>query len=157
MSALLVKSETGSIDRFPDGEKLCSYTGLVPSAHLRWAQAAWLHNQGRLALATMITRAYHAIAESKGARIAKVAAARRLPMCCCSVLRNREPYHDPAGHYQASSWSGRDSTGPWDPHCVLVRVCVIGAASLRMHNAPKWANRGCANSSGLTRTEAVPT
>jgi hypothetical protein len=55
-----------------------------------------------------ITRAYHAIAERKGARIAKVAAARRLLMWCCSVLRSREPYYDPAGHYQASSRSGRE-------------------------------------------------
>jgi transposase len=30
-SALLIKSEIGSIDRLPDGEKLCSYAGLVPS------------------------------------------------------------------------------------------------------------------------------
>ena len=30
-STLLVKSEIGDISRFPDGEKLCSYAGLVPS------------------------------------------------------------------------------------------------------------------------------
>jgi transposase len=29
-SALLVKSEIGTVDRFPDGEKLCSYAGLAP-------------------------------------------------------------------------------------------------------------------------------
>ena len=117
--ALLVKSEIGSIDRFPDGEKLCSYAGLVPSVSisgkfrrhgsvtkegsrwLRWIMVECVHTH--LEYDTSITRAYHAIAERKGAQIAKVAAARRLLMCCYSVLRNREPYHDPAGHYPASS------------------------------------------------------
>jgi transposase len=118
-SALLVKSEIGSIDRFPDGEKLCSYAGLVPSVStsggytrhgsitkegsrwLRWIMVESVHTH--LKYDTSITRAYHAIAERKGAQIAKVAAARRLLMCCYSVLRNHEPYHDPAGHYQPSS------------------------------------------------------
>jgi transposase len=117
-SALLIKSEIGSINRFPDGEKLCSYAGLVPSVSisgkyrhlgsitkegsrwLRWIMVECVHSH--LKYDTSITRAYHAIAERKGARIAKVAAARRLLMCCYSVLRNREPYHDPAGHYESS-------------------------------------------------------
>jgi transposase len=121
-SALLVKSEIGTIDRFPDGEKLCSYAGLVPSvsssgAHkrygsitkegsrwLRWIMVESVHIH--LKYDTGITRAYHAIAERKGSGIAKVAAARRLLMCCYAVLRNHEPYHDPAGHYQPSR-SGR--------------------------------------------------
>jgi transposase len=118
-SALLIKSEVGSIDRFPDGEKLCSYAGLVPSVSisgrhrhlgsitkegsrwLRWIMVECVYSH--LKYDTSITRAYHAIAERKGARIAKVAAARRLLMCCHSVLRNREPYHDPAGGYHESS------------------------------------------------------
>jgi len=121
-SALLVKSEIGTIDRFPDGEKLCSYAGLVPSvsssgAHKRYGSitkegSRWLRwimvESVRIHLKydTGITRAYHAIAERKGSGIAKVAAARRLLMCCYAVLRNHEPYHDPAGHYQPSR-SGR--------------------------------------------------
>jgi len=32
-TALLMKSEIGDIDRFPFGERLCSYAGLVPSTH----------------------------------------------------------------------------------------------------------------------------
>ncbi len=48
---------------------------------------------------TSITRAYHAIAQSKGKNVAKVAAARRLLMSCHSVLRNKRPYYDPGGHY----------------------------------------------------------
>lgn len=118
-SALLVRSEIGDISRFPDGEKLCGYAGLVPSVSisgghsrygsitkegsrwLRWIMVECVHTH--LKYDTSITRAYHAIAERKGARIAKVAAARRLLMCCYSVLQNRKPYYDPAGGYQPSS------------------------------------------------------
>jgi transposase len=117
-SALLVKSEIGNISRFPDGEKLCSYAGLVPSVSssggytrhgsitkegsrwLRWIMVECVHTH--LKYDTSITRSYHAIAERKGKPIAKVAAARRLLMCCYLVLRNRQPYHDPAGHYESS-------------------------------------------------------
>jgi transposase len=117
-SALLVKSEIGNITRFPDGEKLCSYAGLVPSVSssggytrhgsitkegsrwLRWIMVECVHTH--LKYDTSITRSYHAIAERKGKSIAKVAAARRLLMCCYSVLRNRQPYRDPAGHYEPS-------------------------------------------------------
>jgi len=117
-AALLVKLEVGNVDRFPDGEKHCGYAGLVPSVSisgghkrygsitkegsrwLRWIMVECVHSH--LKYDTSITRAYHAIAETKGASIAKVAAARRLLMCCYSVLRNRKPYYDPAGHYQPS-------------------------------------------------------
>jgi len=118
-TALLIKSEIGNVDRFPDGEKLCGYAGLVPSVSisgkyrrhgsitkegsrwLRWIMVECVHTH--LKYDTSITRAYHAIAERKGTRIAKVAAARRLLMCCYSVLQNRKPYYDPAGGYQPSS------------------------------------------------------
>jgi transposase len=117
-SALLIKSEIGIIGRFPDGEKLCSYAGLVPSVsssgtHRRYGSitkegSRWLRwimvESVRIHIKydTSITRSYHAIAERKGRSIAKVAAARRLLMCCYSVLRNHKPYHDPAGHHEAS-------------------------------------------------------
>jgi transposase len=110
-SALLVKSEIGDINRFPFGERLCSYAGLVPSTHasgntvrhggitregsrwLRWVmvEAAQTHVHR---YDTSVTRAYNRIAERKGKRVATVAAARRLLMVCYSVLRNKRPYHD---------------------------------------------------------------
>ena len=124
-SALLIKSEVGSIDRFSDGEHLCSYAGLVPSVSqtgeyrrygritkegspwLRWAmtECAGIHVKR---YDTSMTRAYNAMAQSKGKGVAKVAVARRLLMCCYSVLKNRRPYYDPSGNYkdgdQARSW-----------------------------------------------------
>lgn len=101
-SALLIRSEIGTIDRFPDGESLCSYAGLVPSVSLtgsyrrygnvtkegsrwlRWIMVECVHVHIRSD--TSITKAYHAIAQSKGKNVAKVAAARRLLMCCYSSV-----------------------------------------------------------------------
>lgn len=41
---------------------------------------------------TAITRAYHRIAERRGRQAAIVATARRLLLCCYSVLKNHRPY-----------------------------------------------------------------
>jgi len=112
-SALLVKSEVGDINRFPFGDRLCSYAGLVPSTHasgnmvrhggitkegsrwLRWVmvEAAQTHVHK---YETAITRAYHRIAERRGRRVAVVAAAHKLLMCCWAVMKYREPYRDQA-------------------------------------------------------------
>ena len=110
-SALLVKSEIGEINRFPFGEKLCSYAGLVPSTYasgstvrhgsitkegsrwLRWVmvEAAQTHVYK---YDTAISRSFHRIAERRGRKVAVVAAARKLLMCCYSVLKNKRVYHD---------------------------------------------------------------
>jgi transposase len=42
-SALLVKSEIGDVNRFPFGDRLCSYAGLVPSTH---ASGAFVRHGG---------------------------------------------------------------------------------------------------------------
>jgi len=110
-SALLVKSEIGDVNRFPFGDRLCSYAGLVPSTRasggvvrhggvtkegsrwLRWvmveAAQAHVHKYD-----TAITRAYHRIAERRGRRAATVAAAHKLLLCCYSVLKNKREYYD---------------------------------------------------------------
>jgi len=112
-SALLVKSEIGDVNRFPFGDRLCSYAGLVPSTHasgntvrhggitkegskwLRWVmvEAAQTHVHK---YDTSITRVYSRIAERRGRRSAVVAAAHKLLLVCFSVLKNRRPYYDQA-------------------------------------------------------------
>ena len=99
--------------RFSNGDRLCSYAGLVPSTHssggvtrhggitkegsrwLRWAmvEAAMVHVRRS---DTSIARAYHRIAERRGKQVATVAAARRILLCCYSVMVNRRPYRDQA-------------------------------------------------------------
>jgi len=110
-TALLLKAEVGEVRRFPFKERMASYSGLVPSTKssggvtrhgritregsrwLRWAlvEAALVH----LRFDTPITRAYHRIAERRGRRVARVAAARKLLEVCYSVLRHRRPYYNP--------------------------------------------------------------
>jgi len=112
-SALLVKSEIGNIDRFPFGERLCSYAGLVPSTHasgktvrhggitkegsrwLRWVmvQAAQTHVHR---FDSTVTRMYNRVAQKRGHRVALTAAAHKLLLVCYSVLRNKRPYYDQA-------------------------------------------------------------
>jgi len=106
--ALLIKAEIGDMSRFRSGDHLCSYAGIVPSTHssggvtrhgritregsrwLRWAavEAAMTH----IKYDTAITRAYHRIAERRGRQVAIVATARKLLLCCYSVLKHKRPY-----------------------------------------------------------------
>jgi transposase len=115
-TALLVKAETGDVNRFRSGEHYCSFIGIVPSTYssggvtrhggitregnpwLRWAlfEAAMTH----VKYDTSISRSYHRIAERRGRKVALVATARRLALCCYSVLKNRRPYR-PFPHGQA--------------------------------------------------------
>jgi len=112
-SALLVKSEIGDVNRFPFGERLCSYAGLMPSTRssgrvvrhggitkegsrwLRWAmvQAAQTHVHR---FDSTVTRIYDRVAERRGNRVALTAAAHKLLLICYSVLRNKRPYYDQA-------------------------------------------------------------
>jgi len=114
--ALLMKAEVGDVGRFHSGDHLASYAGLVPSTHgsggvtrhgritregsrwLRWAmvEAVLVH----LRCDTPVTRFYHRVAERRGAKMARVAAARKLLTVCHSVLRSRRPYNNPL-HAQA--------------------------------------------------------
>jgi len=110
-SALLIKSEIGDVNRFPFGDRLCSYAGLVPSTHasgstvrhggitkegskwLRWVMVEAAQAHVRM-YDTAMTQAYHRIAERRGKQVAVVAIARKLLMCCYSVLKNKRPYYD---------------------------------------------------------------
>ena len=114
--ALLVKAEIGDISPFPTGDQLASYAGLAPSTRssggvthhgqitkegsrwLRWAMVEAVHVHFRFD--SLVTRAFHRIAERRGKGKAKVAAARMLLLKCRSVLRNRRPYYNPV-HGQA--------------------------------------------------------
>jgi len=114
--ALLIEAEIGDVCRFKSGAHLCSYAGIVPSTYssggvtrhggitregsrwLRWAvvEAAMTH----IKYDTAITRAIRRIAERRGEQVAIVAAARKILLCCYSVLKNRRPYR-PFIHGQA--------------------------------------------------------
>jgi transposase len=83
-SALLIVSEIGDINRFPDSYHLCSYAGLVPSTHssggvtyhgkitktgskyLRWVLLECVHVHIRTNKHSSITRFYERLARRKG-------------------------------------------------------------------------------------------
>ena len=114
-TAILVNAEIGDVERFHRKESMTSYSGLVPSTKssggvtrhgritregkwLRWGmvEATLTH----LRIDTPVTRFYHRVAERRGRKTARVAAARKLLEVCHSVLRNRRPYFNPL-HAQA--------------------------------------------------------
>jgi transposase len=107
-SALLIYSEIGDINRFPNSKKLCSYAGLVPSLRqsgnkvitgkitkegnrvLRWVlvQCAFVavRNDQRF------RKFFERIKRKKGTQKAIVATARKLLTIVYAVLKNKNPY-----------------------------------------------------------------
>lgn len=106
--ATLISAEIDGIDRFPSPSELCSYAGLVPSAHSSGGKTyhgkiisegnRWL----RWALVEATVPASYADAEMKerldtfrkkeGANVAKTAMARWLLKVVYHVLKERRPY-----------------------------------------------------------------
>jgi transposase len=106
-SALLILSEIGEIERFPNPKKLCSYAGLVPSTHqsgevlwhgritkigstwLRWVLIQSTHSA--ISHPSKLQKYYQKIKRKKGTNTAVVATARKMLVCIYWMLiRNKE-------------------------------------------------------------------
>lgn len=107
-TALLVVSEIGDIERFPDPEKLCSYFGLVPKVHksgetvkygsitkegsglVRWAlvQAVLIHIKSD----SRLTRYYNKVKRKKGSGKAATATARKMLTIMYFMLKRGEKF-----------------------------------------------------------------
>jgi transposase len=110
-SALLIVSEIGDINRFPDSYHLCSYAGLVPSTHssggityhgsiakrgskyLRWIMLECAHVHIRTNKNSNITQFYTRLAKIKGNSKAAVAAASKLLKVVYWVMKEKRKYH----------------------------------------------------------------
>ena len=110
-SALLIVSEIGDINRFPDSYHLCSYAGLVPSTHssggityhgsitkrgskyLRWIMLECAHVHIRTNKNSNITQFYMRLAKIKGNSKAAVAAASKLLKVVYWVMKEKRKYH----------------------------------------------------------------
>ncbi len=110
-SALLILSEVGDINRFPDSQHLCSYAGLIPSTHssggvtyhgaitkrgskyLRWIMIECTHVHIRTAPESNVAKFYAKIARKKGKQKAVVAAASKLLKVVYCVMKERREYH----------------------------------------------------------------
>ncbi|KXA93513.1 hypothetical protein AKJ64_00430 [candidate division MSBL1 archaeon SCGC-AAA259E17] len=107
-TALLIVSEIGEIDRFPDPEKLCAYFGLVPKVHqsgetvkygsitkegsglVRWAlvQAVFTHIKSD----SKLTRYYKKVKKKKGSGKAATATARKMLTIMYFMLKRGEKF-----------------------------------------------------------------
>jgi transposase len=109
-SAILIISEIGDINRFPDSYHLCPYTGLVPSTHssggityhgkitktgskyLRWIMLECFHAHIRTDKNSNITQFYERLAKKKGSPKAPVAAASKLLKVVYWVMKEKIEY-----------------------------------------------------------------
>lgn len=110
-SALLIVSEIGEINRFPDSYHLCSYAGLVPSTHssggvthygssitkagskyLRWIMLECVHAHIRTEKNSNIAQFYYRISKKKGNSKAAVAAAAKLLKVVYWIMKERRTY-----------------------------------------------------------------
>jgi transposase len=110
-SALLIVSEVGDINRFPDSYHLCSYAGLVPSTrssggltyhgsitktgskYLRWIMLECVHAHIRNEKNSNVAQFYHRISRKKGNSKAAVAAASKLVKIVYWIMKERRVYN----------------------------------------------------------------
>jgi transposase len=110
-SALLIMSEIGDINRFPDSHHLCSYAGLTPSTHssggttyhgaitragseyLRWILTECTKTHVRTQKESDLTRFYLELAKRRGKSKAIVASASKLLRIAFWVLKEKRPYY----------------------------------------------------------------
>ena len=109
-SALLIVSEIGDINRFPDSHHLCSYAGLIPSTHssggityhgsitkrgskyLRWIMLECVHVHIRTNKSSNVTQFYARLAKAKGNSKAAVAAASKLLRIVYCIMKEKRKY-----------------------------------------------------------------
>ena len=107
LSAMVLLSEIGNIDRFPSAKHLCSYFGLVPSVHqsgpkrqtghitkqgsrhARWVLVQAAHHAARSSYKTIFRK----IKNKRGGNIAYVAIARKLTVAVYHVLKEKDVFH----------------------------------------------------------------
>ncbi len=107
-AALLIRSEIGDIQRFPDSRHLCSYAGLVPSVHasadktrlgrLTKQGSAWLRwilvecSVHAINGAPQFRSLYYRVAKKHGGNVGRVAVARALLKTIYAMLKTQEPF-----------------------------------------------------------------
>ena len=111
-SALLVMSEIGNINRFPDSSHLCSYAGLIPSTHsssggithygpitktgskyLRWIMIECTRSHVRYNKKSNVTTFYNKLVKNKGSSSkAIVAASCKLLKIVYWVMKEKREY-----------------------------------------------------------------
>ncbi len=110
ISAMIIITEIGEIDRFTSPKKLCNYAGLVPrtiqsgthtyhgkilkecNTHLKWILNQCTHVHIRHCPNSKITQHYYKLMNKKGKNKATVAASRKLLTCIWHMLIKGETF-----------------------------------------------------------------
>lgn len=107
-SALLILSEIGDVQRFPDSRHLCSYAGLVPSVHASGGKtrlgrltkqgSAWLRwilvelSVHAINGAPQFRQLYWRVAKKHGRHPARIAVARAMLKTLYAMLKTQQPF-----------------------------------------------------------------
>ena len=110
-SAMVIKAEIGTIDRFPDADHLASYCGLVPSVSSsgnythrgsitkegnRWLRWILVEAAGKVKKkSSHFNDFYLRIQKKKTKQVARVATARKLAVAIYYIWKRREPFKEP--------------------------------------------------------------
>lgn len=124
-TALFILSEIGDLSRFPDGDHLAAYAGLVPSVRasggrarlgpitkqgspwLRWLLVETVHRAVRRP--GCLRERYERLRRRKGAAVATVATARFLATCIYAMLKEGRPFEErPSGSGRDMASQGRE-------------------------------------------------
>jgi transposase len=139
-SALLILSEIGQIERFPDAKHLCSYAGLVPSVYSsgsksfhgritkqgsRWLR--WILVEISIHAANKDVRfqsLYRRVLRRRGLSTAKVAVARKMLTVIYAMLKNNEPFRgrSPRQRILAKAWSKKKQQVSGHPPGVMIQA-----------------------------------
>lgn len=137
-SALLILSEIGEIERFPDAKRLCSYAGLVPSIYssgsktyhgritkqgskwLRWilVEASTHAANGDAHLQSL----YRRVSRRRGRSTARVAVARKVLTIIYAMLKRNQPFRRrrPRQKLMAAAHDKKVNEVSGHPHGVMV-------------------------------------
>ncbi len=110
-SAMMIKAEIGDLNRFPDGNHLASYCGLVPSVHSsgNYTHKGKITKEGNRWLRWILIEAagkvknksdhfkdfYYRILAKKTKQVARVATAKKLAVAVYYMWKREEPFKEP--------------------------------------------------------------
>jgi len=139
-SALLILSEIGQIERFPDAKHLCSYAGLVPSIYSSGSKTynGRITKQGsrwlRWILVEISTHAargdqnfqkvYRRVSRRRGSSTARVAVARKILTIIYAMLKKNEPFKRQRPRQKLLAVPGRKKVSDDSGHPRRVMVAV---------------------------------
>ncbi|GAI15670.1 unnamed protein product, partial [marine sediment metagenome] len=108
--AMVVKTELGDFNRFPDEKRICGYAGLVPrtmqsgehtyqgriikecNQNLKWILNQCVHSHIRFCPESPITKLYYRVMAKHGKAKATVAASRKMLTCMWNMIMRNETF-----------------------------------------------------------------